>query len=193
MSDPGPPKDPARGGASNAGWTRLSELWKVDPKGMSIDLLRVGLGLVWAVNLIFVVDPQNQFFPTFRDVTLSFGPATLGGPGAAEFVAAHAALFAWVTAVLTGYLAVAFLVGLTTRLACVVGAGASIALLLTQWLVTFVVPGGTDVGPHPLYLLIYLVLFTGGAGKYVAVDHWIWTTGKVRFPRLSRWVAAPRQ
>ena len=172
---------------------RLRQLWAEDPKGMSIDLLRVGLGGIWVLNLIFVVDPSAEFFPTFQDVALSFGPTTLGGAGVPDFVASHADLFAWIIAIVTAYLAVALLVGVTTRLACIVGAVASIAFLVTQWVSTFAFPGGTDVGPHPLYLLMYLVLFAGGAGKYFAFDHWVWASGRARFPRLSRWLAAPRQ
>ncbi len=160
---------------------------------MSIDLLRVGMGIVWTLNLIFVVDPANQFFPTFQDTALSFGPSSLGGPAVANFVAAHAIVFAWATAGLTAYLAVAFVLGVTTRLACLVGAAASIVFLVTQFLSTFQIPGGTDVGPHPLYLLVYLVLFAGGAGRYFAVDQWIGTTDRARFPRLSRWLASPRR
>ncbi len=171
----------------------LRDLWQSDPKGMSIDLLRVGVGLVWVLNMIFIVDPANQFFPTFRETVLSFAPTSLGGPSVANFVAAHATAFAWMTALLTAYLAIAFVLGVTTRLACIVGGAASVIFLATQFLSTFQIPGGTDVGPHPLYLLIYLILFTGGAGKYVAVDHWIWATGRARFSRLSRWLAAPRQ
>jgi uncharacterized membrane protein YphA (DoxX/SURF4 family) len=153
----------------------------------------VGIGVVWVLNLVFVLDPANQFFSTFRGTALSFAPTSLGGPGVADFVAAHAVLFAWITALLTGYLATAFVLGMTTRLACIVGAVASIAFLLTQFVSTIAIPGGTDVGPHPLYLLIYLILFTGGAGRYFAVDHWIWATGRARFPRVSRWLAAPRE
>jgi uncharacterized membrane protein YphA (DoxX/SURF4 family) len=179
--------------ARRTGFRRLRELWTIDPKWMSIDLLRVGVGLVWVLNLVFIVDPANQFFSTFQDTALSFASTSFGGPGVADFVAANATVFAWVTAALTGYLAVAFVLGVTTRLACGVGGAASIAFLLTQFLSTFLIPGGTDVGPHPLYLLIYLILFTGGAGKYLAVDHWVWATGHARFPRLSRWLAAPRQ
>ena len=171
----------------------LRDLWRFDPKGMSIDLLRVGVGLVWVLNLIFIVDPANQFFATFRGTVLSFAPTSLGGPNVAIFVAAHATAFAWITALLTAYLAIALVLGITTRLACIVGGVASVILLATQFLSTFQIPGGTDVGPHPLYLLIYLILFAGGAGKYVAVDHWIWATGRSRFSRLSRWLAAPRQ
>lgn len=171
----------------------LRDLWRSDPKGMSIDLLRVGVGLVWVLNLIFIVDPANQFFPTFRGTVLSFAPTSLGGPNVANFVAAHATAFAWMTALLTVYLAIAFVLGVTTRLACIVGGVAFVIFLATQFLSTFQIPGGTDVGPHPLYLLIYLILFAGGAGKYVAVDHWIWATGRARFSRLSRWLAAPRQ
>ena len=172
---------------------RLKDLWRDDPKGMSIDLLRVGMGLIWALNLIFVLDPDNRFFPTFQDTALSFAPTTLGGPAVASFVAANSLAFAWTFAVLTVYLAVAFLAGVTTRLACLVGAVASVGLLVTQFSSTFNAPGGTDVGPHPLYLLVYLILFVGPAGRYLALDHWVWATGRARFPRLSVWLAAPRQ
>ncbi|MCI4347085.1 MAG: hypothetical protein L3J97_00505 [Thermoplasmata archaeon] len=171
----------------------MRDLWRSDPKGMSLELLRVGMGIVWVLNMIFILDPANQFFPTFHDIALSFAPTSLGGPGVANFVGAYATVFAWVTAVLTVYLAIAFVLGVTTRLACIVGGIASIIFLVTQALSTFQIPGGTDVGPHPIYLLIYLILFTGGAGKYVAVDQWMWATGRARFPRLSRWLAAPRR
>ena len=174
-------------------WGRLRKLWHDDPKGMSLDLLRVGIGLIWCLNLIFVVDPSNQFFTTFHDVALSFAPTSLGGPSVASFVAAHSTVFAWITAALTAYLAGAFVLGVTTRFACIVGAAASVAFLVTQFISTFSIPGGTDVGPHPIYLLVYLVLFAGGAGKYLAFDHWVWKSGHARFPRLSRWLASPRQ
>lgn len=137
----------------------------MDPKGMSIDLLRVGIGLVWVLNLIFIVDPSNEFFSTFRDVALSFAPTSLGGPGVANFVGAHATVLAWITAVLTVYLASTLVLGVTTRFACIVGGVSSLLLLLTEWASTLAIPGGTDVGPHPPYLLIYLILFAGGAGK----------------------------
>lgn len=153
---------------------------------MSIDLLRVGIGLVWVLNITFIVDPSNEFFPTFHDVALSFAPTSLGGTGVADFVGAHATVFAWITAALTANLAAAFVLGVTTRFACLVGGVSSLLLLLTQWASTFAIPGGTDVGRHPLYLLIYLILFVGGAGKHVAVDHWVWLSG-----RHSRTVTAP--
>lgn len=173
-------------------YEEVRNLWREDPRGMSVDLLRVGLGLIWCLNLLFVISPGNQFFPTFRDVVISFAPTSLGGPGFANFVAIHATFFAWVTALLTGYLALAFVLGLTTRLACIVGSVASILFLVTQFLSTFAFPGGTDVGPHPLYLLIYIVLFVGGAGRYLAMDHGLWIPAHSRFPRLARWLASPR-
>ncbi len=172
---------------------RVRTLWKRDPKGMSLDLLRVGIGFVWALNLIFVLAPSNAFFSGFQGVASGFGQSTLGGPGFANLVAGHAELFAWMIAIVTAYLAVAFLLGITTRLACLVGIVASIAFLLTQFYSTFALNGtGTDVGPHPLYLLIYLILFAGGAGQYFAFDHWVWASGNARFPRLSSWIASPR-
>jgi len=171
---------------------RFRHLWASNPTGISIELLRVGIGLVWLLNLVFVLDPANQFFPTFRDTALSFAPTTLGGPGFANFVADHATFFAWVTALLTAYLALAFVAGFTTRLACVVGIIASAAFLFTQYLSTFQSPGGTDVGPHPLYLLVYLILLVGGGGRFLSVDAWIWARRKLRFPQLFRLLAGPR-
>lgn len=171
---------------------RIRSIWAEAPQSAAVELLRVGLGGVWGLNLIFVLAPENAYFATFADTALSFTPTTLGGPGVADFVAAHSAVFAVAIAVTTGYLALAFLAGLTTRLACYVGFAFSATLLLTQVGSTFTVPGGTDVGPHPLYLLIYLVLFLGRAGRFFAVDHWMWVRGHARFPRLSRWIASPR-
>jgi hypothetical protein len=172
--------------------SRLRTLWRNDPKGMSLDLLRVGVGLIWAVNLIFILAPSNRYFAGFQSVAAGFGTTTLGGPGIANFVAAHSAVFSWGIALLTGYLAFAFVAGFTTRLACFVGEIASALFLITQFGATFVLNGaGTDVGAHPLYLLIYLILFVGGAGQYVAIDHWIWKTGRARLPRLSQWLASP--
>lgn len=172
---------------------RVVLLWQRDPKGMSIDLLRVGIGAIWALNLIFILAPSNQYFPMFQSMAGGFGATTLGGPGFANFVASYPVIFAWTIALVTVYLAVAFLTGLTTRLACVTGAVASVAFLLSQWYQTFNLTGaGTDVGAHPLYLLIYVILFTAGAGQYFALDHWFWSSGHARLPRVSRWIASPR-
>ncbi len=54
-------------------------VWRKDREGWSVDALRLGMGVLWALNLIFVVAPGNQFFSTFRAATLSFAPSTLGG------------------------------------------------------------------------------------------------------------------
>ncbi len=116
---------------------------------LAVEVLRIGLGLVWAMNLVFIVDPANQFFPTFSSTASSYAPTTLGGPGLAQFVAAHGAVFSVLIAVATAYLAFAFLTGTTTRWACVVGFFLSGFFLVTQWGSTFYFPGGTDVGPHP--------------------------------------------
>src|SRR5579871_3397042 len=172
---------------------RVRILWQRDPKGMAIDLLRVGMGLVWSLNLLFILTPSNQYFPMFQSMAASYGATSLGGAGFANWVAGYPVFFAWAIAVLTAYLAVAFLLGVTTRLACATGAVASVAFLVTQFYSTFAVDGtGTDVGPHPLYILIYLILFAAGAGQYFALDHWMWVSGKARFPRVSSWVASPR-
>ncbi len=159
----------------------------------SLELLRIGIGVVWLLNLIFVFDPSNQFFGTFSSTALSFAPTSLGGPGVADFVAAHAVVFAWLIAIVTAYLAIAFITGFTTRFACLVGILFSVALLITQVGSTFSIPNGTDVGPHPLYVLIYVVLIVGGAGRALSIDHWIWTTHRARLPRLARFVASPER
>ena len=141
----------------------------------AIELLRIGVGLVWLLNFVFVVAPGNDFFGGFRQTALSFGPTTLGGPGLAQFVAAHATIFAWLVAILTGYLAVGFLLGLTTRWACLFGGVFSAVLLGVQVGSTFVFPGGTDIGEHPLYMLVYVALVFGGAGQALSADRWIAT------------------
>ncbi|MGB6501083.1 MAG: hypothetical protein WBG19_06765 [Thermoplasmata archaeon] len=155
MFDPGPKVDASR---------RISR---------TIEILRIGVGVVWAVNLLFIVDPANQYFGNFAETARSFAPTTLGGPALANFVASNAVIFSWIVALLTAYLAVAFLLGLTTRLACLFGGIFSALLLGTQVGSTFVFPGGTDVGEHPLYLLIYMVLVFGGAGQALSADQWI--------------------
>jgi uncharacterized membrane protein YphA (DoxX/SURF4 family) len=136
----------------------------------AIEVLRIGVGIVWAMNFVFIVAPANNFFGNFGQVALSLGPTTIGGPGLSQFVAAHATVFAWLTAVVTGYLAVAFIFGLTTRWACLVGGIFSAVIIGAQLGSMYVFPGGTDVGEHPLYLVIYVALVLGGAGQALSVD-----------------------
>ncbi len=173
--------------------SRKPNLAGTDRTVLGIELLRVGIGVVWALNLIFVVDPANDWFnpASFSGPAATFGSSTVGGPGLANFVAANPTVFAWGVALLTAYLAVAFLLGLTTRLACLVGAATAVAFLWTQWGTIWVIPGGTDVGPHPLYLIIYVALFTAQAGRRFSLDAWVWRSSRSRFPRAARWLAAP--
>lgn len=156
-----------------------------------LDVLRILIGVVWAANLLFIFLPAADYWGTFGNVAAGFGSSSLFGSGFASYVADHALLFSWIIALVTGYLAFAFLFGFTTRLACAVGFAASVAFLITQWETTFAFPGGTDVGPHPLYLLIYFALFVGGAGRYWSLDSWVWRRGRVRFARLARWISTP--
>jgi hypothetical protein len=150
----------ARGGARVLGWGRLP----------ATEVLRIGTGLIWLTNLIYIADPANRYWASFSATARSFAPTTIGGPGLAEYVSAHPFVFSWAIALITGYLAVAFLLGFTTRAACLVGGGFSGVLLATQVGSTFFFPGGTDVGAHPLYLLIYAALVLGGAGASVSLD-----------------------
>ncbi len=143
-----------------------------DPGGLGIDLLRVGMGVVWALDLIFIIDPANDFFGSFRDIALSFAPTTIGGSALSEFAAVHATTFAWVVAVLTSYLAFAFLSGVSVRFACLTGLIFNGSLLLAQWGSTFGMPGGTDVGPQPVYMLIDVVILVVGAGRYLSLRDW---------------------
>jgi hypothetical protein len=132
--------------------------------------LRRAIGVVWTVNLIFIFDAQNQFFGTFAATAESFAPVSLGGAGFPAFVARHPRLFSLAIAGVTLYLAVAFLLGLTTRLACIVGSVFVTALLISQFGATFVIPGGPDVGPMPIYLAVYGALFLGHAERFFSLD-----------------------
>ncbi len=138
-----------------------------------MEYLRIGVGLVWVANLVFILDPANHYWSTFSAVALTFAPTTIGGPGFAQFVSAHPLFFSWLVALVTGYLALAFTLGFTTRIACFVGSGFSAILLATQWGSTFFFPGGTDIGEHPLYILIYGTLVVGGAGASLSVDSYL--------------------
>jgi hypothetical protein len=96
------------------------------------------------------------------------------------FVAAHAPVFAVLVAAGTGYLALAFLLGATTRIACIVGAVFNASLLVTQIGGLLTIPGGTDIGPQPLYLLVYAALFVGAGLDALSVDRWWATTRAAR-------------
>jgi hypothetical protein len=146
---------------------------RLSPERRAILALRVGLGVVWAANLVFIAAPQNQFFPTFGSTASGFAPTSLGGGAFAQFIASQPTAFALLIAATTAYLAVAFLTGFTLRLAVVVGVAFNMALLLTQFGSTFFFPGGTDIGPQPLYLLLYLGLALGDASRYYSIDAWL--------------------
>jgi hypothetical protein len=134
--------------------------------------LRLGIGLVWALNLLFIFDPANGFFSGFSATAADYAPTSLGGTGFPQFVAAHPTFFSALIAGVTLYLAAAFLTGTTTRLACVVGSVFAMALLISQFGSTFVIPGGTDVGPMPLYVAAYVALFVGRSEQSFSVDSW---------------------
>jgi hypothetical protein len=140
--------------------------------GHGILALRIGIGVVWAMNLLFVFDPANGFFTGFAATAASFAPTSLGGGGFPEFVAVHAMAFSFLIAGVTLYLAVAFLFGVTTRLACWVGSIFALGLLVSQFGMTFFIPGGTDVGPMPIYVAVYIALFTGHAERTFSLDAW---------------------
>jgi uncharacterized membrane protein YphA (DoxX/SURF4 family) len=145
---------------------------------MPLELLRIGIGLIWLVNLGFILDPSNDFFPTFQGTAQSFQATTITGPSISQVVADYPLPFALAIAFVTFYLALSFLTGIGTRIGCIVGAVFSVVLLITQWGSTFVVPGGTDVGPHPLYLLLYGALYFGGAGRFLTLRTWLSTGSK---------------
>lgn len=162
-----------------------------DSATRALEVLRIAVGAVWALNLLFVVLPAADFWDGFPAVAAGFGPSTPGGSAFASFVAAHPQAFAALIAVTTAYLAAAFLLGVSTRLACAIGSIFSVLLLWTQFGSTFAFPGGTDVGPHPLYLAIYAALFVGGAGRFWSIDGRLARWGRARRSRFARWLAAP--
>ena len=168
MSANSAPKDAHEGIASDPEAT-------IHHKSRMIEVLRIGLGLVWFANFFFVVYPPNDYWGQFSSIARSFAPVSFGGPGFPDYVASHPLFFSWVIAVVTGYLAFAFTLGLTTRIACFVGSFFSAVLFAIQVGTIFVFPGGTDVGEHPLYILISAVLLVGGAGQSLSLDAWIRT------------------
>ena len=148
-----------------------------DRSAAAIIAVRWGLGGIWGFNLLYVVLPANQFFPTFSATVSSFDSESLGGAALPSLANAYPSFAAVGVAVLTGYLAIAFLLGVTTRAACIVGAAFSGLLLALQFGLVWNLPGPTDVGPHPLYLLAYLALLIGYGEAPGTVDHLIrkWT------------------
>ncbi len=157
----------------------------------AIELLRILIGVVWLANLLFIVVPANDYWSTFGSAAQSYGPTSLGGAGLANFVAANPTVFAWLIALATAYLAVALILGVTTRLALLVGSAASVVFLVTQFGSTFAFPGGTDVGAHPLYLVIYATLWIGGAGRSLSVDSLLWKRGWGRKVPAAEYFASP--
>jgi hypothetical protein len=175
------PKDSGDGAASTPSRSTIA-----------IETLRILTGVIWVFNLLFIVIPSADYWSTFTSVAQSYGPSTLGGSGVANFVAANPLIFAGLIALATAYLAVALVLGVTTRLACVVGVAASIVFFFTQFGTTFALPGGTDVGAHPLYIVIYVALWIGGAGQSWSVDGLLWKRGWGRRVPSARWFASPR-
>jgi hypothetical protein len=142
-------------------------------KSRMIELLRIGLGFVWVANFWFIIYPPNDYFGNFPTVARSLAPVSFGGPGFLDYVAAHPLFFSWAVALATGYLAVAFTLGITTRIACFFASFFSAVLFAIQIGSIFVYPGGTDVGEHPVFILVSGVLLVGGAGQSLSLDAWI--------------------
>jgi hypothetical protein len=124
---------------------------------------------VWALNLVCIFDPANGYFTGFGATAASVEGTSLGGSAFPTFVAAHPLVFSLVIAVVTLYLAIAFLFGVSTRAACIVGTVFALALLVSQFGSTFVI-GGTDVGPMPIYVAVFGALFFGHAERTLSFD-----------------------
>src|ERR1700689_2484018 len=133
--------DPTPTGSLNP-WPNRRSVLKAPTSGFV--MLRLGLGVIWTLNLMFILDPANDFFSGFTATARLFPRTSLGGPGLAQFVAANSGLFSALIALTTAYLAIAFLFGATTRFACIVGFVFNSVLFATQFGSTIFVPGGTD-------------------------------------------------
>ena len=150
---------------------------EVTPAGVELSssasailVLRVTLGLIWTGNLFFVLLPSNDFFGGFGSAVTGLGGGSLVGPELVTIAVQYSPITSIVVAGTTGYLALAFLLGASTRLACLIGIVFSGVLLVLQWGSTFVFPGGTDVGPHPLYIAASLALLIGRAESRYSLD-----------------------
>jgi hypothetical protein len=148
--------------------------------------LRLGLGVLWSLNLIYIFDPANQFWAGFASTAGSYAGSSLGGGGLAQFVAVHPSVFAALIAGVTVYLAAAFLSGLTTRWACVIGGAFNVALLVTQFAQVSTFPGATDVGAQPVYLAMYVALFLGYDRSRLTLDRVIDAAVAHRRAKLAR-------
>gem|GEM_PF-4927179 len=82
------------------------------PSSRGLLVLCLSVGIVWALNLIFIVDPANQFFSSFEATANGFASQSIGGAALPDLVASHPAVFAPLIAAVTAYLAVAFLLGI---------------------------------------------------------------------------------
>ena len=150
-----------------------------------IGLLRIGFGLVWAVNAYF------KWQPAFRDNFTSY--LDKAGEGQAPIVQGwitfwenvvhvNPHLFAVTVACIETGLAIGLIFGLLSNLTDVVGVIQ--ALLIWSTAEGFggpYQPGSTDIGTAIIYGLVFVGLFFGRAGLYLALDPYV----KPKLGRLS--------
>jgi hypothetical protein len=161
---------PSEPGHSDVPWNGTKSSSR---SGLGLNALRLGLGTVWAANLVYIFDPANQYWPMFSTAAASYGSQSIGGSQFANFVASYPTVFAALIAAVTVYLAFSFLLGFSTRLACLVGFGFSLALFVTQWAEISTFPGGTDIGAPPLYMAMFVALYLGYDAPRFTLDRWI--------------------
>jgi nitrite reductase (NO-forming) len=163
------------------------------PLGRRLVLLRVGFGVVWAIDAYFKW--QAAFVNTFMQY-LAKGAQQQPGWLLPWFrfwknlIGTDPHLFAYSAAVIETLLAICLIVGVGRRLVYVLGALWSLGIWsVPEGFGPVLVPGATDIGAAIMYALIFLVLYSLES----AFDPKGWTLDSAITHRIGWWrrVAEP--
>jgi uncharacterized membrane protein YphA (DoxX/SURF4 family) len=149
-------------------------------------VLRIVLGMVWAVNASFKWLPD---FVSGHELAHQFGiHAQIKTPVVAQWIAlwqhtssADPSAFAITTAVIESLIALALLTGTLTNVAFIGSAVYSFGVwsAAEAFGLPWNAPGITDVGPSVAYIFAALALYCAAAGS-------VWSVDRVLRPRLGR-------
>jgi thiosulfate dehydrogenase [quinone] large subunit len=162
---------------------RVAALETVSWRAKWIALLRIGFGLIWAIDAWF------KWQPGFRENVLGYLKEGMDGQAPLVYNWVHfwytvvninPTAFAYFVAIVETAIAFGLIFGVFSNLAYLGGALFALAIWVTAE--GFGGPygaGSTDVGAGILYVPTFVALFLMSAGKYWGIDHWL-------TPRLGR-------
>jgi thiosulfate dehydrogenase (quinone) large subunit len=152
--------------------------FRTTPRMKTIALLRIAFGVIWAV------DASLKWLPSFAQHTLlnTLQDASADQPALVhawieawtQFVAIDPAAFGTLVALAETAIAVGLLSGTVTNAVC--AAGGVLSLVIWSTAEGFGGPyghGTTDVGASLVYVLVFGLLATTGAGGVWGVDRWL--------------------